>query len=106
MAHPGTTAADVAIACYGLAFKADIDDLRGSPALEIAEKLARAHPGPLIIVEPNIEALPESLSGAQLVDATTAGADGDIHVLLVDHSAFKGRDAPHGVRIDTRGMNW
>ena len=45
-ANPGCKDVDVTIACYGLAFKPDIDDLRESPALEIAQALAEAHPGP------------------------------------------------------------
>ena len=94
------------IACYGLAFKPDIDDLRESPAVAIASHLATLHPGRLAVVEPNIAVLPDGLAGARLVDLDTALAEADLHVLLVDHGPF--RDLPPerlaGKRVvDTRG---
>lgn len=103
MENPSKTAADVAIAIYGLAFKPDIDDLRESPALDIARRLAREHAGILRVVEPNIETLPAGLEGASLTtyaDAATAA----VHVMLVDHSPFKGSKAPQGRIVDTRGV--
>src|SRR5690606_13220307 len=48
MENPDKTAKDVTIACYGLAFKADIDDLRESPALTITQQIAAEHPGPVL----------------------------------------------------------
>lgn len=85
-----TTAKDVTIACFGLAFKPDIDDLRESPALEIASMLSRQHPGETLIVEPLISKLPHSLSDhAQLVSATEALAKAHIVIFLVGHKAFK-----------------
>lgn len=103
MANPGKTAAEVTVAVYGLAFKPDIDDLRESPALEIAIELARSHASPLMVVEPNISELPQGLSGAKLVDFRSA-ARADINVLLVDHSVFKQSEAPHGDKVDCRGL--
>jgi UDP-N-acetyl-D-mannosaminuronic acid dehydrogenase len=58
-ANPGKTAKDVTIACYGLAFKPDIDDLRESPALQIAQNIAKLHSGLTLGVEPNIRVLPK-----------------------------------------------
>lgn len=100
--HPGKTAADVAIACYGLAFKPDIDDLRESPALEIARALAQNHAGPILLVEPHVTALPPGLERARLTDM--AGAAADVHVMLVDHAAFKGTARPAGFTVDVRGV--
>jgi UDP-N-acetyl-D-mannosaminuronic acid dehydrogenase len=104
--HPGKSAEQVAIACYGLAFKADIDDLRGSPALDIVCRIVRDHPGGVLVVEPNVSALPCNLSRAELVNADTAARRANIHVLLVDHREFKEMVRPEGIRVDTRGMGW
>lgn len=93
------------VACYGLAFKPDIDDLRDSPAVTIARRIAADERCELIVVEPNIDKLPAVLESVELVSAEVAGR-ADIHVLLVDHSDFKKMTPPEGVRIDTRGMGW
>jgi UDP-N-acetyl-D-mannosaminuronic acid dehydrogenase len=103
-AEPGQTASDVTIACYGIAFKPDIDDLRDSPALEIARHLAASHGGKVLVVEPNIEELPSVLAGAELVSQKDA-ASANLHLLLVDHQPFKASGAPkQGVIVDTRGI--
>ena len=105
VANPGKTAADVTIACFGLAFKADIDDLRESPSLAIAQQLMQRHPGNVLMVEPNIESLPKKLEGSMLADAETALNQADIVVLLVDHKQFKAMPSPdHLAIIDTRGI--
>ena len=103
-ASPARKASDIVIACYGVAFKPDIDDLRDSPALEIAEQLSNAHGGKVLIVEPNIAHLPKALNKCELVSLSEA-AWADLHVLLVDHAPFKANGAPkQGHIIDTRGI--
>lgn len=96
------------IACFGLAFKADIDDLRESPALEISERLSEIFPDAVVAVEPNIEALPEKLSNKlRLVDLDEALRLADIVVALVDHKEFKNlsRDKLKNLTIiDTKGI--
>lgn len=104
MAHPNKAAADVTVACYGLAFKPDIDDLRMSPALEIVRTLAAEHTGRIMVVEPNIDALPDGLGASRLTSVAEAGAQAQVHVMLVDHKQFKGAEAPTGERVDTRGV--
>jgi len=105
-AQPGTSADEVTIACYGLAFKPDIDDLRSSPAVEIVRQLVSEHKGTVLVAEPNVSVLPGDLRGAELVDAETAARRANVHVLLVDHREFKRMAKPSGIRVDTRGMGW
>ena len=97
--NPGKGIKDVKIACYGLAFKPNIDDLRESPALEIAEKLGAKYSGQVSVVEPHIQELPErsSLSKhlAELVSADAA-ADADVKVILVAHDSFKADESISG----------
>lgn len=102
-ANPAKTAGEVTLAVYGLAFKPDIDDLRESPALEIARSLSAAHAGPLLIVEPFIDSLPPDLKDASLVTYAQA-SKADINVLLVDHTVFKTASAPAGRKVDCRGV--
>ena len=97
------------IACLGLAFKPNVDDLRNSPALGIVEALGREHGSNVIAVEPFIETPPQSLSqhGVRLSDAKTAIAQSDIVLLLVDHRQFLGidpADLTDKTVIDTRGL--
>lgn len=90
-ANPQKTTADVSIAIYGIAFKPDIDDLRESPALQIAIQLNKDRLGSLLIVEPNIDTLPDPLRGASLVSLEEAQDVADLHVYLVAHKEFKNR---------------
>jgi UDP-N-acetyl-D-mannosaminuronic acid dehydrogenase len=98
------------IACLGLSYKADIDDLRESPALHIVERLAREQVGELLVVEPNIKQLPASLSqtsNIRLVELREALPAADIVLLLVDHRQFKRVDRDllkPKITIDTRGI--
>ncbi|MFT5759930.1 MAG: UDP-N-acetyl-D-mannosaminuronic acid dehydrogenase [Alteromonadaceae bacterium] len=105
--NPTKTAADVRITCFGLAFKPDIDDLRESPSLAIAQKIAASHPSLVSFVEPNITELPTTMSSnAQLVQIDDAMNMTDIAVLLVDHTEFKLiKSLPLGIVIvDTKGI--
>ncbi|MDD9174987.1 UDP-N-acetyl-D-mannosamine dehydrogenase [Aliivibrio sp. S2TY2] len=97
------------IACLGLAFKADIDDLRESPALQIVEELAGKNIGQIFAVEPNVDSLPEGLvhAGVEQVTLETALEKANIIVVLVDHKQFKAADKIQfatKVVIDTRGI--
>lgn len=102
--NPGQSEADVTIACYGLAFKADIDDLRESPALEIVKELVESHSGRVLVIEPNIEALPPAMTRIRLVNEEESRSDADVHVLLVDHSEFRELEPPVGELVDARGV--
>lgn len=79
------------VGCMGLAFKANIDDFRESPALKVAEQLAHDFGARVSIIEPYASSLPHEFNGtgAQLIDIDTALLECDILVTLVDHDAFK-----------------
>ncbi|WP_301285047.1 UDP-N-acetyl-D-mannosamine dehydrogenase [Aeromonas hydrophila] len=79
------------IACLGLSFKANIDDLRESPALNIVRILARDQQNELLVVEPHISALPNELSNlgnVKLVTLEQALEQADVVVQLVKHQQF------------------
>jgi UDP-N-acetyl-D-mannosaminuronic acid dehydrogenase len=81
----------VTIACFGLSFKPNIDDLRESPALEIAVKICGGAWKEILLVEPNIEVIPRQLASferARLTTAADALGQADIIVLLVNHREF------------------
>ncbi len=103
-AHPGLT-----VACLGLAFKANIDDFRESPALKIAAALAHRFGSRVRIVEPYADALPSAFdgTGATLADLDDALERTGIMIVLVDHDVF--RSVPLEERADkyvcdTRGI--
>jgi UDP-N-acetyl-D-mannosaminuronic acid dehydrogenase len=97
------------IACYGLAFKANVDDLRESPALEVAHQLASLYGQRVKIVEPHIHALPSTIreQGAELTDLDEAIRTCEVAIVLVDHDEFKMiplAERRHLAVIDTRGI--
>ena len=103
--HPEKTAKDITIGCYGITFKANIDDLRESPALTIAKQISDLNQGKTLIVEPNVTELPEELLKAKLVNFTDSILIADIHLILVDHKEFKGDFIVGASRvIDTKGL--
>lgn len=106
----GSLPAGAEVAILGLAFKANIDDLRESPAIEIAYDLStRLQDNTINIAEPHVQKLPSRLLGlhnVQLVDPITAVQRSSAVVLLVDHEAFRDVSSylDGKVLIDTRGF--
>jgi len=103
-ANPHKTTKDITIACYGLTFKPDIDDLRESPALQIAKNISQMHSGTTLGIEPNIEKLPNHVNKIKLVNLRLAIQQADIHVMLVDHKEFKGKPFNAQFIIDSKGI--
>ncbi|CAH7079284.1 UDP-N-acetyl-D-mannosamine dehydrogenase [Vibrio chagasii] len=101
-ANPTKTAQDVTIACYGLAFKPDIDDLRESPALDITKAIADFHKGQVLAIEPNIDSIDRE--NIELVTIDESLSETDIHVMLVDHRQFKKIKLNDSFVIDTKGI--
>jgi UDP-N-acetyl-D-mannosaminuronic acid dehydrogenase len=97
---------DLTVSCLGLAFKADIDDLRESPALQITRQLTAQLSCQVLAVEPNI-ALDDDCEGVNLATLDDALNKADVVVLLVDHQSFK-VIAPALLKgkqlVDTRGV--
>lgn len=90
------------IACMGLAFKPDIDDLRESPALSITKKLKDSFVD-IISVEPNIVEYKEEINLRSLNDAIQ---EADIFCFLVKHSVFNSLEFREGaIILDFCGLN-
>ncbi|MEM1452592.1 MAG: UDP-N-acetyl-D-mannosamine dehydrogenase [Planctomycetota bacterium] len=91
------------IACLGLAFKADVDDVRDSPAVEIARAVDATVDAPMLVVEPNLASHPEF----ELTSIEAALARANVVLVLTDHRQFKRIDREvlnEKILIDTRGL--
>ena len=96
------------IACLGLSYKSDVDDLRESPAVEIVRRLAEEQIGEILVVEPHISGLPPELAALGLVlwDFDRALERANLVLLLVDHMSFLQVDRDtlkDKFVVDTRG---
>lgn len=93
-------------ACFGLTYKADVDDFRESPALEVALELSRRLPGRVLAVDPFAEKLhgQPAAAGLEIADAARALKEADVLLMLVGHAAFAHlAPGPHHEIIDTIG---
>lgn len=97
------------VACLGITFKANVNDIRESPSLEISELLAKDGRCEVLVVDPHVETLPNSLCGkAKKIESIgDALASSDIVLLLVDHKEFSIISASQlagKIVIDTKGF--
>jgi UDP-N-acetyl-D-mannosaminuronic acid dehydrogenase len=93
------------IGCLGLTYKADVDDLRESPAVEIVRELRKRNIGEVLVCDPYVA--PERFDEFPLSPLSEVLASCPILVLLTDHRQFK--DVPkkilqEKVVVDTRGL--
>ncbi|MCA9649235.1 MAG: UDP-N-acetyl-D-mannosamine dehydrogenase [Myxococcales bacterium] len=74
------------VACLGLAYKPNIDDMRESPAVEVVRRLQASLEADLLVVEPHLRRCP--IEGLELVEPEVALQQADIVVILVAHRQF------------------
>ncbi|NWN90421.1 UDP-N-acetyl-D-mannosamine dehydrogenase [Marinobacter adhaerens] len=106
--QPSRSRQDLKVACLGVAFKPNIDDLRESPALHIAQAISKLG-SQVLVVEPNVKSLPNCLITASIehVNLSDALAQADVVCVLVRHSLFD--EHAHSINaaavvIDTVGL--
>ncbi|GGD49722.1 UDP-N-acetyl-D-mannosamine dehydrogenase [Erythrobacter arachoides] len=98
------------VACYGITYKPDVDDVRESPALEIVEAIADIEGAEVLVVEPNLDALPPALAcraNVRHVTSDEAREAADIVTFLVGHRQFRRLEADSYLAkavVDTTGM--
>lgn len=101
IATPDFRAENTVVACYGLAFKPNIDDVRESPALYIVGKLAEKLQCKLLVVDPHLTELPLAVAGsAVMAGFEHANEISNINVFLVAHDAFKGNISKSSITLD------
>ena len=92
------------IGCLGLTFKANIDDLRESPAMEIVQQIHLLKIGKVMACDPNVASGKTDFPVYPLKDVLNQA---DIIVLLVDHVEFINIDPiflKDKVVFDTKGI--
>ena len=93
------------IGCLGLSYKADVDDFRESPSLEIVRRLQDTVVGEVLSCDPY--ASPQTCPDVTLTPLEELLQRSDIVLLLTDHASFRALSATDlaGKRvIDTRGV--
>lgn len=86
--QPGKTMTDVTVACFGLTFKADVDDLRESPAIKIVQEISTLGCR-VLVVEPHICSLPNTLKDAGVVlEKMDNVHNASIFCFLINHRLF------------------
>jgi UDP-N-acetyl-D-mannosaminuronic acid dehydrogenase len=93
------------VGCLGLTYKADVDDLRESPSLDIVRELNKRKVGEVLACDPYVS--PQRFTEFPLYPLSDVLARSQVLVLLTDHRQF--RDIPRRVLqekvvVDTRGL--
>jgi UDP-N-acetyl-D-mannosaminuronic acid dehydrogenase len=87
--NENTPISELSISVFGLSYKADIDDLRESPSMDLAKQIAHMGFKKCTIIEPNLQTIPKTLDQSVLFNENiVTSLDSDILVFLVAHSEF------------------
>ena len=97
--NPTKKIQNITIGCYGITYKPNIDDLRESPAVNIAQKMLEMNQAEILLVEPNIKQLPKKLATGNLVSLDVAIEQADVLVVLVAHDEFKKEQLSSNARV-------
>ena len=97
------------VACLGLAYKSDVDDVRESPSVEIVRRLAETGRVRVLAIEPYLDELPKALAGVDGVRLVTVDAldEADAVAALVPHRPFRQIDGARlrdKILIDACGL--
>ena len=95
------------IACLGVTFKSNVNDVRESPAMEIVSKICDLNLGRVLVADPHVDSLPQHIAGkTEKTSPELAVAGSDIVVLLVDHREFESLSGllKDKILIDTKGF--
>ncbi len=93
------------IGCLGLTYKADVDDLRESPALDIVRAIIEKEVGEVLVCDPYVSS--DDFDDLVIHDLAQVLEQSHILVLLTDHRQFKNvprRILQQRVIVDTRGI--
>jgi UDP-N-acetyl-D-mannosaminuronic acid dehydrogenase len=93
------------IGCLGITYKADVDDIRESPALEIVRELLESKVGDVLVCDPLVPS--QRFTEFPLRDLREVLEQANILVLLTDHRGFRNisrRILQEKVLVDTRGV--
>ena len=98
------------IACFGLSYKANIDDIRESPSLKIIKKISRYNFKKILLVDPYVKKHPlliNNINKLVMCNIRDAIKKADIILFLVDHKEFKKinkENLKNKIIIDTKGI--
>ncbi|MFN4297182.1 MAG: UDP-N-acetyl-D-mannosamine dehydrogenase [Brevundimonas sp.] len=90
------------LGCLGMTFKADVDDFRESPSLNIAKALSALYPGRVVCADPYADALPSDHGLAIVPHAAALGEP--VVLALVPHAEFKALNRPDAHVVDACGL--
>ena len=86
----------------GATFKADIDDLRQSPALKIIKEFSKNYSGKVFLAEPNVKNI--MIDGVEECSIEKILSECELVVMLVKHKEFKRLTFSNNILLDFVGV--